>query len=462
MNRRPNDVLTMEEEGYGGIVPLGFYENPLLGSNGMPLGFRFHPTDQDLISFFLYHRVLHRESLMAYCNNFKLIYEFDLFGKTPPWVVWENFGGPCLDAQDLFFFCQLKNRSEARIKREIDAGGTWSESNSKPVKDLQNEKPIGKKRNLRYEKEGCEHDGDWLLEEYSILPSVVGGTDDSDHEIGKVVLCRLKKNSRSRNKKSYSNATQHVNEERAKKRARKEVKEKPVKKRARKEANEKPAKTKARNEVGSQNTTSVIAHTIDESNYKMISYATNDDQQCISNIDGSTMPANFSDHDYVPISLIKEGWLLLPGITLAFILADKLTKEGMAVSVPIASEKSGHGVLLEEVDGKANGHEALEKYSSIGGCDGSYGSEDGQIVAVVDAVVDAVACVVVKIWKKSSACGGCGGCSGGVEDIVLVVVAAAAGVPGCGRVFSTLMIKTALPVTEPNAFPQFKTSFSSI
>ncbi|XP_050125769.1 NAC domain-containing protein 105-like [Malus sylvestris] len=308
MSRKPNnDVLTMEEEGYGGIVPLGFYENPLLGSNGMPLGFRFHPTDQDLISFFLYHRVLHRESLTAYCNNFKLIYEFDLFGKTPPWVVWENFGGPCLDGQDLFFFCQLKNRSEARIKREIDAGGTWSESNSKPVKDFQNEKPIGKKRNLRYEKEGCEHNGEWLLEEYSMLPSVVGGSDDSDHEVGKVVLCRLKKNSRSGNKKNCSNATQHVNEERAKKRARKEVKEKPVKKRARKEANEKPAKTKARNDVGSQNTTSVIAHTIDESNYKMISDATNDDQQCISNMDCSTMPANFSDHDYVPISLVSEG-----------------------------------------------------------------------------------------------------------------------------------------------------------
>ncbi|KAM1341574.1 hypothetical protein ACFX2F_006008 [Malus domestica] len=149
----------MEEEGYGGIVPLGFYENQLLGSNGMPLGFRFHPTDQELISFFPYNRVLRRE----YCEN--LIYEFDLFGKTPPWVVWENFGGPGLQDQDLYFFCQLKPRSQARIKREIDAGGTWSQSNSKPVKNLQNEKAIGKKRNLRYEKEGCEHDGDWLLEE---------------------------------------------------------------------------------------------------------------------------------------------------------------------------------------------------------------------------------------------------------------------------------------------------------
>ncbi|TQD72713.1 hypothetical protein C1H46_041749 [Malus baccata] len=272
----------MEEEGYGGIVPLGFYENQLLGSNGMPLGFRFHPTDQELISFFLYNRVLRRE----YCEN--LIYEFDLFGKTPPWVVWENFGGSGLEDQDLYFFCQLKARSQARIKREIEAGGTWSESNSKPVKDLLNEKAIGKKRNLRYEKEGCEHDGDWLLEEYSILPSVVGCADDSDHEIGKVVLCRLKKNPRSENKKNNSNSTQQVNEQPAKKRARKEVKEKPAKKRARKEASEKPSKTKARNEVRSPNTTSVITHTIeelqncpstssapvlplDESNYKMIS-----------------------------------------------------------------------------------------------------------------------------------------------------------------------------------------------
>ncbi|KAM1447005.1 hypothetical protein ACFXTO_006150 [Malus domestica] len=308
----------MEKEGYGGIVPLGFYENQLLGSNGMPLGFRFHPTDQELISFFLYNRVLHRD----YCEN--LIYEFDLFGKTPPWVVWENFDGPGLEDQDLYFFCQLKARSQARIKREIEAGGTWSESNSKPVKDLLNEKAIRKKRNLRYEKEGCEHDGDWLLEEYSILPSLVGCADVSDHEIGKVVLCRLKKNPRSENKKNNSNSTQQVNEQPAKKRARKEIKEKPAKKRARKEASEKPSKTKARNEVRSPNTTSVITHTIeelqncpstssapvlplDESNYKMISDAINHDQQCISNIDGSTMPANFSDHDYVPISLVSEG-----------------------------------------------------------------------------------------------------------------------------------------------------------
>ncbi|XP_068339160.1 putative NAC domain-containing protein 94 [Pyrus communis] len=183
----------------------------------MPLGFCFHPTDQELITFFLYNTALHTE----YCEN--LIYEFDLFGNTPPWVVWQNVGGLGLDDQDLYFFCQLKTRSQTRIKREIDAGGQWSESNSKPVKDLQNEKAIGKMKNLGYEKEGCEHDGDWLLEEYSILPSVVAGAGHSDHEIGNVVLCRLKNNSRSGNKKNYSNSTQQVNEQPAKKRARKEV-----------------------------------------------------------------------------------------------------------------------------------------------------------------------------------------------------------------------------------------------
>nr|XP_008349670.2 NAC domain-containing protein 105-like [Malus domestica] len=288
----------MEEEGYGGIVPLGFYENQLLGSNGMPLGFRFHPTDQELISFFPYNRVLRRE----YCEN--LIYEFDLFGKTPPWVVWENFGGPGLQDQDLYFFCQLKPRSQARIKREIDAGGTWSQSNSKPVKNLQNEKAIGKKRNLR-----------WFSAD-------------------------LKRIRGTKNKKNNSNSTQQVNQQPAKMRARKEVKEKPAKKRATKEESKKPAKTKARNEVRSPNTTSVITHTIeelqncpstssapvlplDESNYKMISDAINHDQQCISNIDSSTMPANFdsstmpanfSDHDYVVSegdeSLLKDEDLL--------------------------------------------------------------------------------------------------------------------------------------------------------
>ncbi|KAB2616533.1 NAC transcription factor 29-like [Pyrus ussuriensis x Pyrus communis] len=145
---------------------------------------------------------------------------------------------------------------------------------------------------MLYDKEGCEHGGDWLLEECIILPSVVVGADDSDHEIGKVILWRLiQKNSRSGNKKNCS----------------KKKHEKPAKKKARKQVKEKLAKTRARNEVGSQNTTSVITHTIDESNYKMISDANNHDQQCISSIDGSTMPTNYSDRDYVPISLVSEG-----------------------------------------------------------------------------------------------------------------------------------------------------------
>ncbi|CAN6722936.1 unnamed protein product [Malus baccata var. baccata] len=257
-----------------------------VGYYGMPLGFRFHPTDQELVSSYLRDRALSGKPLG---NPF--VHEFNLFGQTPPWVVWEQFDGNSLLDQDLFFFYELRSRSDSdsRSKRQIEAGGTWSETSSDKVLGLDGI-PIGDKGHFRYNNMGSNNNGGWLLEEYSLLPNVVAGP--------KVVLSRLKRNPRSRcgNKMNSSSPTHDFNEKPPIKWARKEVsKEKPLikRKRARKE----PGSQKHSNVNVITNTPAVVPFVGTESN--MITDTRYQDQECITNINGNAKPTDFSDQDSV-------------------------------------------------------------------------------------------------------------------------------------------------------------------
>ncbi|KAL6134093.1 hypothetical protein ACLB2K_066326 [Fragaria x ananassa] len=81
-------------------------ESPM---NYAPVGFRFHPTDQQLISYFLHKKVTEEASLYSYKN---IVCEFDLFGSTEPWEIWNMYGGHELRNQDLFFFTKLKREPQ--------------------------------------------------------------------------------------------------------------------------------------------------------------------------------------------------------------------------------------------------------------------------------------------------------------------------------------------------------------
>ncbi|KAM1151358.1 hypothetical protein PS2_033906 [Malus domestica] len=91
---------------------------PKLGYWGMPLGCRFHPTDQELVSY-LRLRAVAGEPL-----DIPFLHEFNLFGSAQPWVVWEKFGGNSFLDQDLFLFYELQH-SKKNHKRSIEAGGSW-------------------------------------------------------------------------------------------------------------------------------------------------------------------------------------------------------------------------------------------------------------------------------------------------------------------------------------------------
>lgn len=145
------------------------------------MGFRFRPTDQELIGHFLRLKNSVPES------STWPVPEIDLYGEGEPWAIWESFGGPDLIDQDLCFFTRLKKKGSRIVRRIGGSGGTWSQGEpSKLVFATRNEKtnPIGRKTKMRYENKGYpEQHGGWSLDEYSSLD------DDCCF-----VICRLREN----------------------------------------------------------------------------------------------------------------------------------------------------------------------------------------------------------------------------------------------------------------------------
>lgn len=156
------------------------------------MGVRFHPTDEELIGHYLY---LKNNPNSVTASTF-VPPEFDLYGETEPWIIWEAYGGPRLKHQDLFFFTRLKKKANTRIIRKIGSSGTWSQGEpSKPIFDK--DTPIGRKTKLRYENKLVpEQHGCWYMEEYTSLHAA------AQHDY---VICRFRE-SRNRSSSSSSGA----------------------------------------------------------------------------------------------------------------------------------------------------------------------------------------------------------------------------------------------------------------
>lgn len=156
-------------------------------SMSVPVGFRFNPTDVELISYYLYNRLFNSE-------NFKGCYikEIDLYGDVEPWDVWKKHIGDRNDAA-LYCFTALKKKvakaSTSRINRTV-ATGTWAGENAATRIEIPNSEVVGLKKKFRYEKEGSRDDGGWFMDEYSI-----SGYNN-------IVVCCLRPNNRKCKKRT--------------------------------------------------------------------------------------------------------------------------------------------------------------------------------------------------------------------------------------------------------------------
>ncbi|KAE9619687.1 putative transcription factor NAM family [Lupinus albus] len=128
----------------------------------------YKPRDDELIQDFLYKKI-HEESV----PNYLTVLEYDLYGEKNPWEIWEAFEGFSYEGKDLYIFTTLKKKSlnGSRFVRIIGCGSWEGEDTGKKVIAEGTNQCIGLKKRFRFEKSGTEHDGAWIMHEYSIDPS---------------------------------------------------------------------------------------------------------------------------------------------------------------------------------------------------------------------------------------------------------------------------------------------------
>ncbi|XP_062169170.1 NAC transcription factor 32-like [Alnus glutinosa] len=122
-----------------------------------PVGFRFHPTDEELVFYYLERRV-NGEPLPP-----NVVTDCEMYGDKEPWKIFDK------DSNERFYvFTKLKRRSRGRIERAVGCG-TWKGQNKKKIMD--GDKHVGYKKMLVFEakeQEGTAN-GHWIMHEFSLL-----------------------------------------------------------------------------------------------------------------------------------------------------------------------------------------------------------------------------------------------------------------------------------------------------
>ncbi|KAK1558958.1 hypothetical protein Q3G72_008731 [Acer saccharum] len=161
------------------------------------VGFRFLPTDEELVTYFLFNKIFAQTDPFNDLEKFS-VREGDLYGSQDPWDIWSLYGGDNLeDGQPLYFFTRLKKVSSkgSRISRRVGSG-TWAGEDSGDTIKSQNY-VVGVKKRFRYENKKSPDNGAWIMHEFAVDPSLLRQHQKPDD----IVLCRMKKNPVAEKKK---------------------------------------------------------------------------------------------------------------------------------------------------------------------------------------------------------------------------------------------------------------------
>ena len=144
----------------------------------IPEGYRFCPTDEELVLYYLYPKVIGTQT-----GEDGRIPEHDLYApNTEPWKIWEAFGGPNLEENqeelELLFFTRLKRVSStgSRIKRTIGNGCWKGDASGKYAKDVletMTRTRIGFKKTFHYKNDESKDNNRWILHELSLDKSLL-------------------------------------------------------------------------------------------------------------------------------------------------------------------------------------------------------------------------------------------------------------------------------------------------
>ncbi|EPS72463.1 nam-like protein 2 [Genlisea aurea] len=156
-----------------------------MGKASIPPGFRFHPTDIELIMYYLKRKVTGRKF------HFEAISEVNIYKFSP----WDLPDMSCLKSKDLewFFFCprEKKYASGTRVKRATKNGYWKTTGKDRPIS--YNAAIVGTVKTLVFHMGNAPRGErtDWVIHEYRILDKhlAASGLEDA------YVLCKLFKKS---------------------------------------------------------------------------------------------------------------------------------------------------------------------------------------------------------------------------------------------------------------------------
>ncbi|XWS66631.1 hypothetical protein CRYUN_Cryun05aG0216600 [Craigia yunnanensis] len=164
----------------------------------MPPGFRFYPTEEELVSFYLHHKLeMENEDLNRLMDRVIPtvdIYEFN------PWDLPQFSKYLCHEDYEQWFFFIPRQKSEARggRPRRLTTTGYWKATGSPGCVYSSNNRPIGVKRTMVFYN-GRAPNGrktEWKMNEYKAIEEAAssnGATSTLRHEFS---LCRVYKKSK--------------------------------------------------------------------------------------------------------------------------------------------------------------------------------------------------------------------------------------------------------------------------
>ena len=167
-----------------------------------PPGFKFVPTEEELINRYLHNKVHGR----LHGEDSTFIKDYNLYGEEEPWEIYNKFQGHKFCDDGLYFFTTLHKKTTngtKKMNRSVGThGGTWHGDGGNEVESSEGI-VIGTKKRFRYHKHGKPVKDGWILLEYG-----------SESVSKNIVISQLKKSERgSSEKESTSTKRKHVNAE---------------------------------------------------------------------------------------------------------------------------------------------------------------------------------------------------------------------------------------------------------
>ncbi|KAI8531997.1 hypothetical protein RHMOL_Rhmol11G0178800 [Rhododendron molle] len=164
----------------------------------VPVGYKFRPTDQELVIDYLRKKSKGVEALP--CD---VIFEREIYetGNKAPWQIFTK-NDPWEEGSVYVLIKLIKaHNSDKRIARTAGCGSWHGETGPEPIYDEQTDpEPIGYKRMLRFQitnESGAMDEsvgkGYWTMHEFSLRPN--GNSTSSTRKQspkGEYVLCRIK------------------------------------------------------------------------------------------------------------------------------------------------------------------------------------------------------------------------------------------------------------------------------